>query len=59
MYAFGKIDEKSGMLNLTFNTNGVTSIITLDIDDAETFFKKMLQEIYKFKINELTYDEQQ
>ena len=57
MYAFGKIDEKTSMLNITFNTNGITSIITLDLEDAEAFFKKMLQDIYKYKIDELNYEQ--
>lgn len=53
MLAFGRIDPEKNLLNLTFNSGNLLNIVALDIDEAEQFFKKMLQEIYTYKLNSI------
>lgn len=53
MLAFGRIDSEKDLLNITFNSGNILNIIALDIDEAEKFFKKMLQEIYTYKLNSI------
>ena len=53
MLALGKIDSEKNLLNLTFNSGNILNIIAIDINEAETFFKQMLQEIYTYKLNSI------
>lgn len=53
MLAFGRIDPEKNLLNLTFNSGNLLNIVALDIDEAEQFFKKMLSEIYTYKLNSI------
>ena len=53
MVALGKIDGEQNLLNLTFNSGNLLTIIAIDIDEAEKFFKKMLSEIDTHKLNSI------
>ncbi len=53
MLALGKIDSEKNLLNLTFNSGNILNIIAIDINEAETFFKQMLSEIYTYKLNSI------
>ena len=49
MLAFGKINYDTNILDLTVNSNSITSLISFDVDDCEVLCKNLLQQIYEYK----------
>ena len=49
MLAFGKIDYDKHILNLTIDSNSITTLISFDVDDCEQLCKNLLHQIYEYK----------